>query len=159
MTSKVASQLCKVSFIVLASVVSLTACGDKPQTTPSVAQSQTAEPTPKEPPVQTTNPTTQPTVDTEAPSIKTQTVSAVVLADDVGQKRYETTCAICHGQGLLDAPKLSDKAAWQPRIAKGKETLYQHSINGFNKMPAQAVGDVSEQEVRAAVDYMVGQVS
>lgn len=159
MTSEAASQLCKAFFVVLTSVGSLTACGDKPQTTPSIAESQTVESAPKEPSIQTKNPTIEPSDDIKETSAKTQAISEVVLAEDAGQKRYEITCSICHGQGLLDAPKLSDKATWQPRIAKGKETLYQHSINGFNKMPAQAVGDVSELEVRAAVDYIIGQVS
>src|SRR5579862_1001813 len=30
-------------------------------------------------------------------------------------------------------PKAGDKAAWGPRIAKGKDTLYQHAINGFQE--------------------------
>lgn len=75
-----------------------------------------------------------------------------------GKVRYETTCKICHDQGLLDAPKLSDKANWAKRLEQGMDTLYLHSAKGFNKMPAQATADVSEAEVYAAVDYMVSQV-
>lgn len=81
------------------------------------------------------------------------------LAADAGQKRYEATCKMCHDQGLLDAPKKGDKAEWAKRLAKGKDTLYTHSAKGFNKMPAQAVGDVSEAEVKAAVDYLIAQSS
>lgn len=81
------------------------------------------------------------------------------LSADAGQKRYETTCKLCHDQGLLNAPKKGDKTEWAKRIGKGKETLYTHSIKGFNKMPAQATGDVSEAEVRAAVDYLLAQSS
>lgn len=81
------------------------------------------------------------------------------LAADAGKNRYTTTCRICHDQGLLDAPKISDKAEWQKRAAKGKEVLYMHSAKGFNKMPAQATGEVSEAEVHAAVDYILSQTS
>ncbi|WP_199508377.1 MULTISPECIES: c-type cytochrome [unclassified Psychrobacter] len=81
------------------------------------------------------------------------------LSANAGKTLYETRCKICHEGGMLNAPRLSDKAAWAPRLAKGKETLYQHSANGFNKMPAQATDDVSVAEVQAAVDYMVAAVS
>lgn len=81
------------------------------------------------------------------------------LSADAGKALYEKQCQACHAQGLLEAPKFGDKAAWAPRIAKGKETLYEHSAKGFNKMPAQAAGDVSEAEVHAAVDYMVDAAS
>lgn len=90
---------------------------------------------------------------------KNSNTQAAALPPDAGQKRYDATCKICHDQGLLDSPKLSDKANWQPRIAQGKEVLYEHSIKGFNKMPAQAVNGVSEEEVKAAVDYMVAKAS
>lgn len=74
-----------------------------------------------------------------------------------GKKRYEQTCKVCHDQGLLDAPKLSNKAEWTKRLEKGVDTLYQHSAKGFNKMPAQATGAVTEAEVYAAVDYILEQ--
>lgn len=157
--------------IALMLMAGLSACGGAEQTSPApkdnaavenvtAADAATTQSPPTEPasiePIKEAPPADKEAVP-ESPTAKV--VSEVVLADDAGQKRYEATCSVCHGQGLLDAPKLSDKAAWQSRISKGKETLYQHSIHGFNKMPAQAVGDISEDEVRAAVDYMVGQAS
>lgn len=80
------------------------------------------------------------------------------LSIEEGKKRYEATCKVCHDQGLLEAPKLTDKADWAKRLEKGVDTLHAHSAKGFNKMPAQATGDVSEAEVYAAVDYMIAQV-
>lgn len=82
-----------------------------------------------------------------------------VLAADAGAKLYESNCKVCHTNGLLNAPKLGDKQAWTPRIAKGKETLYMHSAQGFNKMPAQAVNGITEAQVKASVDYMLAAVS
>lgn len=52
---------------------------------------------------------------------------------------------------------MTNKAEWAKRLEKGIDTLHQHSAKGFNKMPAQAVGAVSEAEVYAAVDYMLEQ--
>ena len=96
---------------------------------------------------------------TTAMATNATTTDSAPLSADAGKTLYETRCKICHEGGMLNAPRLSDKAAWAPRLAKGKETLYQHSANGFNKMPAQATDDVSVAEVQAAVDYMVAAVS
>lgn len=85
--------------------------------------------------------------------------TAPELAADAGEKLYGQICQQCHTTGLLDAPKIGDNAAWQPRVAKGMDTLYLHSVKGYNKMPAQAVGEVSEAQVKAAVDYLVAQSS
>lgn len=92
----------------------------------------------------------------ESSSTSSAPVQALSLAE--GKARYEKTCKICHEQGLLDAPKLTDKAGWAKRLEKDMNTLYTHSAKGFNKMPAQVTADVSEAEVYAAVDYMVSQV-
>lgn len=82
-----------------------------------------------------------------------------LLAVDAGVTLYESNCKVCHANGLLNAPRYGDKAAWSTRIAKGKEALYTHSSQGFNKMPAQAVNGVTEAQVKASVDYMLAAVS
>ena len=91
---------------------------------------------------------------------KAEPVKAEVkaLSIEEGKARYEKTCKVCHDQGLLNAPKLTDKANWEKRLAKGIDTLHTHSTKGFGKMPAQVTDEVSEAEVYAAVDYMVSQV-
>ncbi|WP_367108531.1 cytochrome c5 family protein [uncultured Psychrobacter sp.] len=82
-----------------------------------------------------------------------------LLAADAGAKLYEAQCKVCHENGLLNAPKYGDSAAWSVALAKDKETLYMHSAQGFNKMPAQAINGVTEAQVKAAVDYMLAAVS
>ncbi|SHG26751.1 Cytochrome c5 [Microbulbifer donghaiensis] len=73
-----------------------------------------------------------------------------------GEAVYNASCATCHGTGAAGAPKLGDAGAWGPRVDKGMDTLYTHAINGFNAMPAKGLCmDCSEDEVKAAVDYMV----
>lgn len=76
-----------------------------------------------------------------------------------GKAVYNAVCHTCHASGLLGSPMLGDAGAWGPRIAKGKDTLYTHAINGFNAMPAKGGADIPDEEVQNAVDYMVGEAS
>lgn len=72
-----------------------------------------------------------------------------------GKQVYEASCHTCHAAGVAGAPKFGDAGAWGPRIGKGMDTLYTHAIQGFNAMPAKGLCmDCSEDEVKAAVDYM-----
>lgn len=74
-----------------------------------------------------------------------------------GEEVYQTACVACHGAGVAGAPKFGDAAAWEPRIAQGAETLYEHALNGFNAMPAKGGNtSLSDDAVKAAVDYMIG---
>lgn len=83
----------------------------------------------------------------------------LVAASNAGEELYNKQCMACHATGLLNAPKYGDAAAWAPRIAQGKETLYDHSANGYKQMPAQATNGVTEEQIHAAVDYMVAAAS
>jgi len=76
-----------------------------------------------------------------------------------GKAVYNAVCQTCHSAGLLGSPIFGDAGAWGPRIAKGKETLYTHAINGFNAMPAKGGADIPDEEVQNAVDYMVAEAS
>ena len=73
-----------------------------------------------------------------------------------GQVVYDSKCATCHATGAANAPKLGDATAWAPRISKGMDVLYTGAISGFNGMPAKGLCfDCSDDELKAAVDYMV----
>lgn len=70
-----------------------------------------------------------------------------------GEQVYQAACFACHGTGALGAPKSADD--WAPRIAKGKDTLLDHAINGFNAMPPRGTCmDCSDDEISAAIDFM-----
>lgn len=74
-----------------------------------------------------------------------------------GEQIYNANCAGCHGAGVMGAPKFADKAAWAPRIGKGKDTLYKHAMIGFNTMPPKGMCmNCSDAEIKSTVDYMVG---
>ena len=77
-----------------------------------------------------------------------------------GPQVYNEACLVCHGAGVGGAPILGDVDSWSARIAQGADTLYLHAIEGFTGqtgfMPAKGARmDLSDDEVRAAVDYMV----
>lgn len=79
-----------------------------------------------------------------------------------GERVYRTVCFACHDTGAAGAPKMGDKGAWQPRIAKGAEVLVQHAVQGFQgpqgMMPAKGGNPaLSDQEVSEAVHYMIEQ--
>lgn len=84
-------------------------------------------------------------------------VSMPASASD-GEKVYKKACKMCHGAGMMGAPKTGDAAAWADRIAKGMDTLNDHAINGFGKMkPKGGKKSLSDEDVKAAVAYMVEQ--
>lgn len=76
------------------------------------------------------------------------------------EELYNTACFACHAQGIGGAPRIGDKAAWAPRIAKGKDTLYKHSIEGFQgeagvMPPKGGFLHLPDDLIRQGVDYMV----
>lgn len=85
---------------------------------------------------------------------------SVIAADPyAGAQTYNTYCAVCHKSGLNAAPKYGNKAAWQKRIAQGKETVYKHAIEGIRGMPPRGgYPKLTDEEVKQATDYMVGAV-
>lgn len=86
---------------------------------------------------------------------KAATPAAGGAAKD-GATVFNTVCSACHTTGAAGAPKAGDKAAWAPRLAQGKETLYKSALNGKNAMPPKGgAGNLSDAEVKAAVDYLV----
>lgn len=102
-----------------------------------------------------------------APTESTPEVAAQSSAD--GEKVYNATCQACHNPAIataLKAPGLGDKAAWSDRLTQGAEVLFEHAIKvpgyqgsqgGF--MPARGGNaSLSDDEVRAAIGYMIKQV-
>ena len=93
-------------------------------------------------------------IDPNAPKVE------VVAAPINGQNIYESACGACHTAGIAGAPKFGDAAAWADRITQGDAILHEHAVNGYQGdagyMPAKGGRtDLSDEEVIAAVDYMV----
>jgi len=86
--------------------------------------------------------------------------TAVAVSFKNGTEVFEGACKACHGLGIAGAPKAGDHAAWGPRIAKGKSTLYEHALKGFTgtagSMPAKGGRtDVPDDLIKQAVDHMI----
>jgi cytochrome c5 len=72
-----------------------------------------------------------------------------------GEQVYNEVCAGCHASGALGSPKFKEKADWGKRISSGYETLLDHALKGFNKMPARGGDpDLTDLEVARGIVYM-----
>jgi cytochrome c5 len=129
--------------LAIALSLALAACGKK--------EEPTAAPTQPAPAAEVSKP-----VEPAAP-VETTVADAGAVS---GEKVFKSTCSMCHQTGAAGAPILGDKADWGPRIAQGTATLHDHAIKGYTgakgMMPAKG-GNASlkDEEVKAAVDYMV----
>jgi cytochrome c5 len=77
---------------------------------------------------------------------------------DTGEQVYENRCSLCHAGGAGGAPKFGNREDWGPRAARGKLALYESALKGRPNTAMMARGgfrDLSNDEVMAAVDYMV----
>lgn len=84
------------------------------------------------------------------------TPAADAMAEATPEQIYQSACNACHAAGVLEAPRLEDRAAWQTRYAQGLEVLYQSVINGKGNMPAKGGRiDLSDDAIRKTVDYML----
>ena len=91
-----------------------------------------------------------------------ETTSGEVATAVDGQQVYNAGCVACHGAGIAGAPRVGDTGAWTDRIAAGLDTLVAHAIDGFQgsqgMMPAKGGNpSLSDEEVRAVVEYMVAE--
>ena len=92
-----------------------------------------------------------------APAAPAQQAAAAPQKVD-GKAVYDKVCFACHQVSVANSPKLGDKDAWAPRLKQGPDALVQSVIKGKGAMPPKAGNPaLSEQEIRAAVDFMVSQ--
>jgi cytochrome c5 len=84
-------------------------------------------------------------------------VVAAASGPRTGEQVYTAKCSLCHGSGLMGAPKMGDAAAWGSRLAERKlEGLLEHAIKGFNAMPAKGTcADCSDDEIKNAIKHML----
>lgn len=71
-----------------------------------------------------------------------------------GKAVWDKSCAGCHA---VMAPKFGDKAAWAPLVKRGAADLVASVMKGKAPMPPKG-GAASEADVKAAVEYVIGQM-
>lgn len=77
-------------------------------------------------------------------------------AGSAGKATFDAVCTACHAAGVAGAPKFGDKAAWAPRVATGKPSLYTSALKGKGAMPPKGGNPaLPDDAVKAAVDYML----
>jgi cytochrome c5 len=110
-------------------------------------------------------PAPSPAATAPAPSSAPAVATPVAAGGDLekGEHVYKGTCVMCHGSGAGGAPLFGSKADWEPRIAQGKPVLYEHALKGYTGSkgtmpPKGANAGLPDDDVKAAVDYMVSQV-
>lgn len=86
-------------------------------------------------------------------------VAASGGAGDIsGEAVYNQACLACHSSGAGGAPIVGQVDQWTERLAKGRDVLHQSGILGIAGTSMMAKGgraDLSDEQVMAAVDYMV----
>ncbi|MGP1609507.1 MAG: c-type cytochrome, partial [Burkholderiales bacterium] len=104
-------------------------------------------------------PVAAPVVAVAAPGAATPAAAASGGDAAKGKSVYDSTCVACHAAGVAGAPKAGDKAAWAPRLKTGKDTLYAAALKGMGAMPPKGGNaSLSDADVKAAVDYLIGLV-
>jgi cytochrome c5 len=77
-----------------------------------------------------------------------------------GEQVVKERCQECHADGRNGAPRIGDIDAWKPRLRNGVAPLVNSAIGGHKGMPARGgMASLSDAEIRAAVNYMVGQTA
>lgn len=74
-----------------------------------------------------------------------------------GKQVYEENCSMCHNEGKQGAPKIGDKAIWQPIIAKNMDVLIEQTVNGEYHPKNGGCKHCTTDEVIEAIKYMVSQ--
>ena len=115
-----------------------------PAPAPPAAPEAVAEPAPAAAPAPATSETAA-APEQEAPA--TGSASAKEL--------YNRSCMACHTTGAAGAPKLGDKAAWEPRFAAGVDTMMSTAKTGKGAMPPNGASTYSEAEMRQIIDFML----
>jgi cytochrome c5 len=95
--------------------------------------------------------------DNSALTVKAASAGTGPAADvpTTGEQAFTKVCSACHATGINGAPKIGDHAAWGPRIAQGKDTLYKDAIAGKGNMPPKGGTNWPDATIRMTVDYMV----
>lgn len=81
-----------------------------------------------------------------------------------GRSVWMQVCRNCHLMGVSGAPPINNYPAWEPRLAKGKDALYQSALNGIRKdndwtmPPRGGKASLTDEQVKRAVDFKMAVV-
>jgi cytochrome c5 len=97
----------------------------------------------------------KPMAEKAAPAVAATTTAPAADSAE-GKKVYDSVCFACHATGVANAPLFGNKELWAPRIATGKDALYNSALHGKGAMPPKGGNlTLEDDKIKAAVDYMV----
>jgi len=128
------------------------AAAPAPEAAAPAAAAPAAQPAPASAPAAQEEPK-QPEAAAAAPA--QQAAAGEGAVDPAGEKLYKSVCFACHAAGVAGAPKFGDKDAWAPFVATGLDTMVAKAISGSGAMPPRGGSQASDDEIKAAVQYMV----
>ncbi|MRR51528.1 MAG: cytochrome c5 family protein [Rhodocyclaceae bacterium] len=83
---------------------------------------------------------------------------ATAAAERSGEEVYNCTCIVCHGSGLLHAPKIGDAHRWKKLVAEGLDELVPMALKGVRLMPPKGGNpNLTDMDVARAVVFMANQ--
>lgn len=75
-------------------------------------------------------------------------------------KMWSGSCALCHVDGNGGAPRMGQAEEWLPRLAKGRETLLKHTVEGLNNMPPLGYCMACERDdLVTMIDFMTADIA
>lgn len=145
------------SLALLGSLFILSACGSDAETvapTDPTAASQPEKSTPS-----TMDETPADSVPGDAPDNAAGSVASAGGSDSAAEAEFymSKACISCHLSGAANAPKTHDLAAWEPRMAKGMDTMVASVKDGLNAMPPKGLCfDCSDEDYQRLIKFMAG---
>lgn len=82
---------------------------------------------------------------------------ATDIADAGVMGKWSRSCALCHVDGVADAPLVGDTEEWQRRLAQGEDQVLKNVLEGLNSMPPLGYCMSCEiDDFRAMIGFMAG---
>lgn len=79
------------------------------------------------------------------------------MTDSNVMAKWSRSCALCHVDGVADAPLVGDTSEWQRRLAKGEQAVLRNVLEGVNSMPPLGYCMACEiDDFRAMIAFMAG---
>ncbi|OCL83570.1 c-type cytochrome [Arcobacter porcinus] len=89
-------------------------------------------------------------------STKRDLKAKVETKSSIGETLYnDYGCAACHSNKAIGAPVVGDKSIWENINKQGFDKVLYNAINGINAMPPRGGTDLSDDELKEIVSYMI----
>ena len=79
------------------------------------------------------------------------------VADQEVMGKWARSCALCHVDGVADAPVVGDTEEWRRRLEQGEDVVMRNVLEGYNSMPPLGYCMACEvSDFRAMIAFMAG---